>query len=48
MQKKTEIQLEHPRLTELHTCLVKDGDYETCEELISQAIKGDNFLATKE
>ena len=40
LQKKTKIQLEHPRLTELHNSLVKDGNYEDTEKLINQAIQG--------
>ena len=40
LQKKTKIQLEHPRLTELHSSLVKEGKYEDTERLISQAIQG--------
>ena len=40
LQKKTKIQLEHPRLTELHNSLVRDGNYEETERLINQAIKG--------
>ena len=40
LQKKTKIQLEHPRLTELHNSLVKDGNYEEPDRLVNQAIKG--------
>ena len=49
LQKKTKIQLEHPRLTELHNCLVKDGNYDETEKLIKTAIQGAfyNFSLTQ-
>lgn len=37
LQKKTKIELEHPILTELHTKLVKHGDYPGCEDLMTKA-----------
>ena len=43
LQKKTKIQLEHPRLTELHNCLVKDGNYDETEKLIKIAIQGEFY-----
>ena len=43
LQKKTKIQLEHPRLTELHNCLVKDGNYDETEKLIKTAIQGEFY-----
>lgn len=38
LQKKTKIQLEHPVLTELHSILVKDGDYTKTEELMKKCM----------
>ena len=40
LQEQTQIQLEHPRLTELHDALVVNGDYKKLESLIETAIKG--------
>lgn len=37
LEKKTKIVLEHPILTELHTKLVKDGDFDACEHLVYRA-----------
>ena len=40
LQQKTRIQLEDPMLTELHCTLVRKGDYETSECIITKAIEG--------
>lgn len=40
LQKKTKIQLEHHLLTELHTCLVHNGEFEKTEQLIQKALEG--------
>lgn len=40
LQKKTRIALEHPMLTHLHDCLVLQGDFDACEELIDKAVRG--------
>ncbi|BFZ08913.1 hypothetical protein BsWGS_11952 [Bradybaena similaris] len=37
LSKRTNVQLEHPILTRLHTLLVLNGDFKACEELITQA-----------
>ncbi|XP_013065236.2 muskelin-like isoform X1 [Biomphalaria glabrata] len=37
LMKKTNIVLEHPILTQLHTLLVINGDFKACEDLVSQA-----------
>ncbi|XP_062574316.1 muskelin-like isoform X1 [Saccostrea cucullata] len=37
LQKKTKVSLEHPILTELHSMLVKHGDFEKSEDLLWQA-----------
>lgn len=37
LQKKTKIVLEHPTLTQLHTQLVLEGNFEACERLIEGA-----------
>jgi len=37
LQKKSKISLEHPSLTQLHTKLVIDGDFDKCEELVENA-----------
>ena len=38
LQQKTNIQLEDPMLSELHKTLVRHGDYEQSEEIITKAI----------
>lgn len=43
LQKRTRIQLEDPLLTELHTCLVRQGDYGRTEEIITRAIEDGLF-----
>jgi len=43
LQKKTKIQLEHPLLTELHSILVKDGDYIKTEELMKKCMEDGVF-----
>jgi len=40
LQKKSKISLEHPSLTQLHTKLVIDGDFDKCEELVENACSG--------
>ena len=40
LQKKTKVALEHPALTELHTQLVMNGNYDACEALIEHACEG--------
>ena len=37
LQKKTKVSLEHPLLSELHTQLVVNGNYDACERLIENA-----------
>lgn len=37
LQKRTKVSLEHPILTELHSMLVKHGDFEKSEDLLWQA-----------
>ncbi|XP_012935580.1 muskelin isoform X1 [Aplysia californica] len=37
LSKKTNITLEHPIVTQLHTLLVVNADFKACEELITQA-----------
>nr|XP_053629064.1 muskelin-like isoform X1 [Cherax quadricarinatus]XP_053629065.1 muskelin-like isoform X1 [Cherax quadricarinatus] len=37
LEKRTRVTLEDPRLTQLHKLLVENGDFDACEELISQA-----------
>lgn len=47
LQQKTNIQLEDPMLSELHNTLVRQGDYEQSEEIITKAIQNglfDNWL----
>ena len=39
LQQKTNIQLEDPMLSELHKTLVRQGDYEQSEEIITKAIQ---------
>jgi len=39
LQQKTNIQLEDPMLSELHNTLVRQGDYEQSEEIITKAIQ---------
>lgn len=43
LQKKTKIQLEHPLLTELHSVLVRDGDYHRTEQLIESCSADEVF-----
>ncbi|MEQ2170202.1 Muskelin 1, intracellular mediator containing kelch motif, partial [Goodea atripinnis] len=43
LQKKTRIALEHPMLTHLHDCLVLQGDFDACEELIDKAVRDGLF-----
>ncbi|KAL5014601.1 hypothetical protein ScPMuIL_008871 [Solemya velum] len=43
LQKKTKIALEHPILTELHNLLVKEGDYESSENLVIRACEDGLF-----
>merc|ERR1719228_865258 len=38
LQKRTKIQLEHPLLSELHSILVKDGDYSKTEEIMKKCM----------
>lgn len=40
LQKKTRVDLEHPILTELHNLLVRQGNYDGCEDLITKACEG--------
>jgi len=41
--KKTRIQLEHPKLTQLHDSLVVEGNYQAAEQLIDDAIQDGLF-----
>ncbi|XP_071960685.1 muskelin-like [Antedon mediterranea] len=43
LQKKTKICLEHPMLTELHTRLVLQGDFDVCETIMEEASKSNLF-----
>jgi len=43
LQQKTNIQLEDPMLSELHKTLVRHGDYEQSEEIITKAIHNGLF-----
>ena len=40
LQQKSQIQLEDPMLSELFKTLVKDGNYEASEEIITKAVQG--------
>ena len=40
LQQKTRIRLEDPLLTELHHTVVRKGDYEASEEIVTKAIEG--------
>ena len=40
LQTKTKIQLEDPMLTELHRTLVRDGDCEKSEDIVTKAVEG--------
>ena len=44
LQQKTNIQLEDPMLSELHNTLVRQGDYEQSEEIITKAIQSKYIL----
>ena len=44
LQQKTNIQLEDPMLSELHNTLVRQGDYEQSEEIITKAIQSKYLL----
>lgn len=37
LQKKTNIQIEHPVITRLHQSLVLDGDFDVAESIIEEA-----------
>jgi len=43
LQQKTRIRLEDPLLTELHHTVVRKGDYEASEEIVTKAIEGGLF-----
>ncbi|XP_052287065.1 muskelin-like isoform X2 [Dreissena polymorpha] len=43
LQKRTRVDLEHPILTELHNLLVRKGNYEACEDLITKACEEGMF-----
>jgi hypothetical protein len=45
LEKRTRIQLEHPLLTELHTTLVRRGDYPATEKLILSSLQQGFFTA---
>ena len=40
LQQKTRIRLEDPLLTELHHTVVRKGDYEASEAIVTKAIEG--------
>lgn len=39
LQDQTHVQLEHPLISELHQCLVINGDFEKAEKFISDCIE---------
>ncbi|KAI9353852.1 Muskelin N-terminus-domain-containing protein [Obelidium mucronatum] len=43
LQNRTQLQLEDPLLTELHSCLVINGDFAAAEEIIQQGYKRNMF-----
>ena len=45
MEKRTRIQLEHPLLTELHSTLVRRGDYAATERLTLSCLEQGFFSA---
>lgn len=44
LQQKTRIQLEDPLLTELHRTIVRQGNYEHSEQIVTKAIEGKDIL----
>ena len=44
LQGKTQISLEDPMLTELHRTLVKEGDCEKSEDIVTKAIEGKTLI----
>lgn len=51
LQEQTQVSLEHPLISELHQCLVVNGDFQKAEEFIAECVKEglmDAYLDTQD